>query len=324
MIKIRYKVVAMLTLALGIVGCAQAEPPRLIETCTAVPRPAYFPQLSPNGKSIAYSSVDGFKLMMRMLDTDSVITVDSIGAPGYDARFGGDGLLYYITMERKRNNLVYRTAHSFDVVTGSHHVVLPAQHGAVRLCPTTDGMAIAGEHKNYVVGKGKWVYTENSKLIIVDGKHRTTVSPAGQCAGYIWASLSPDGNKVVFDAVGKGLYVCDLNGKVLAKLGYYLMPQWLDNDYVVAMLSSANNTTVKKQQLVALRADGRGSRVALTEPDEDATYPMVGADGRLVYVGKNVETRLARVTRDPVTAEEKESEPAVRPQRGRSYHVDVD
>lgn len=321
--KFKYKLLSALALAMCIAGCAQSEPPRLAGTRVVVPRPAYFPQMSPDGKYVAYSSVDGLRLQVRKLDNDSVIKVDSVGAPGYDARFGGDGLLYYVTMERRYNNLIYRTAHCFDVTTGRGKIVLAPQHGAVRLCPTSDGMAIIGENKSYIATKRRYVYTEGSHLVICDGSHRSTMSPAGQCAGYIWASLSPDGSKVVFDAVGKGLYVCDLNGKVLAKLGYYMMPCWLDNDYIVAMLSPANNTTVKKQQLIAIPANGRGAKVALTTPDEDATYPMVALNGELLYVGKDVEAVAATVSREALFKDANSTAPFGVTRSG-SYHVDVD
>lgn len=282
-------------LATASIACC-AQPPRpVIDSAYVAVERAYFPQLSPDTSHVAYSTVDGLWLILRDRATGSDLVVDSVGAPGYDARFGGDGRLYYVTMERRKNNLVYRTAHSFNPADSSHRVELEAQHGAVRLCPTASGMAIEGEHKSRVIGdkRDKWVYTVGSKLVIMNGGHKTEVSPAGKCAGYIWASLSPDGKRVVFDAVGKGLYVCDLNGKVQARLGNYLMPAWLDNDHVVAMLSSANNRTVKKQQLVALPADGSGDVIELTQPDEDASYPMSRGDGRVAYSGRHSEGCVA-------------------------------
>lgn len=314
---------ATMLCAVSLMGCAQPPRPVIDSVRVAVER-AYFTQLSPDTGVVAYSTVDGLWLVLRDLASGSDVVVDSVGAPGYDARFGGDGRLYYVTMERRKGNLVYRTAHSYDPSDGTHRVEVEAQHGAVRLCPTASGMAIEGEHKSRVVGNKKdtWVYTVGSKLVIMHNGHKTEASPAGQCAGYIWAVLSPDGKKVVFDAVGKGLYVCDLNGKVLAKLGNYLMPSWLDNDYVVAMLSSANNRTVKKQQVVALRADGRGAPVSLTVPDDDASYPMSRGDGRVAYSGAHCEGCVGYVGYGQREAEA-EDQPAVQPRQSRSIHVDV-
>ena len=98
----------------------------LVDSC------GFFPQLSPDGQWLLYSPTEATSLQLKNLSTGAVTTVASVGYPGFDAIFGVDGKVYYITQERKKNGLVYRTAHCYDPATGKSQVVLKAQHGRVQ------------------------------------------------------------------------------------------------------------------------------------------------------------------------------------------------
>ena len=206
----------------------------LVDSC------GFFPQLSADGNHLLFAPTDASSLFLKDLRTGLVTTVAESGLPGFDARFDADGQIYYVTQELRPGNLVYRTAHRYDPATGKSTVVTPAQHGAVYLVPTRFGFTVVGEHRSWKSTEklGRWVYTRGSTLYIVDNDKATALQPAGECAGYLWASLSPDGLKVMFEAVGKGLYICDLTGKVIHQLPAASMPTWFDNNHFVAMTNT--------------------------------------------------------------------------------------
>ncbi|MDY6252358.1 MAG: hypothetical protein SPL48_06515, partial [Bacteroidales bacterium] len=183
---------------------------------------AFFPQLylgSPRSM-LMYSSYEAARLMLKPLDGTSAQVVSDNGFPGFSGRFTPDGKVCYVTMQRGDNNLIYRTGHLYDPATGRDKVVLKPQHGAVKAIVGSKGVAIVGEKKSWNLKKaGLLCWTQGPNLYVARNGKVRNLHPVDGVTGYLWSSISPDGTKIAFVAAGKGLYVCDLNGKVLYELG---------------------------------------------------------------------------------------------------------
>ena len=216
--KIFLTILCLWALGAGAVGVKSGSAMTLVDSC------GFFPQLSMDGQWLLYSPTDATSLMLKNLSTGAVTTVASKGYPGFDAIFDSDAKVYYITQERKKNGLVYRAGHFFDPSTGRDKVVLKPQHGRVEALCAAAGVVINGERQVYrsSADVGKYVYTRGATLYIVDeGGVTRSLQPVKNSNGYLWAKLSPDGTKVLFEAAAKGLFVCDLEGNVVAKLGEF-------------------------------------------------------------------------------------------------------
>ena len=249
----------------------------LVDSC------GFFPQLSDDGEWLLYSPTEGTSLMLKNLSTGVVTTVANTGYPGFDAIFGDDGKVYYVTQQRKKNGLVYRTGHCYDPATGKNQVVLKAQHGRVQPLRATGGVVINGERQVYRNAKqvGTYCYTRGDQLIIVDeGGTSRALQPVKNSNGYLWASLSPDGTKILFEAASRGLFVCDLNGSIILEQDQYLMPCWYNNDYIVAM-SNAGNVRTSGSRIWLLSVDGETVK-PISPKEERAVQPMT-ACGKVVY-----------------------------------------
>lgn len=251
----------------------------LVDSC------AYFPQFSSDAAWLLYSNTEASALYLKDLTTGKVTTVADEGMPGFDARFAPDGSVYYVAQSLQPGNYVYRQVYRYDPSTGSRTSILGPRHGVVDIIPTTAGIAIEGEGSRCIVGDGQGTYafTRRSRLYVVRDNRTTVTSPAGECAGYLWPSVSPDGTMVMFEASGKGLYVCSLDGEVLHRLPPASMPVWLDNSHIVAM----TNTNFGAQRingtyLYVTNLDGTQVQ-PLTAPDEHAVQPMI-VGNRLAYV----------------------------------------
>lgn len=268
--------------AMALAGMAQ--PVTVVSTRVLVDSCAYFPQLSADGTQLLYSNTEASALYLKDLKTGQVTTVAQQGLPGFDARFAPEGKVYYVTQHRREGNLVYRAAHCYDPATGQTRQVLKPQHGAVYIVNTPRGIAVEGERDSHTFGDniGLYAYSRESQLYVSDGKGSSVTSPAGECAGYLWASVSPGGSMVAFEATGKGLFVCDLQGNVLHRLPAASMPVWLDDGHIIAMINT--NFGAQKDKgtyLYVTTLDGQVQR--LTDPEEHAVQPMVTGD-KLVYV----------------------------------------
>lgn len=141
----------------------------------------------------------------------------------------------------------------------------------------------AGRNAKFEDNASVKVSTKGSELIITRKGVERRYSPVGECAGYIWPSLSPDGKKVMFVAAGKGIVITDLDGKVLAKLGNYEAPVWYGNDLVVAMDAKDDGHQFKSSRIVMLRADGSEMQ-QLTRPESMSMFPAASAiGGKILY-----------------------------------------
>lgn len=227
--------------------------------------PAYYPVLDQAGDRLLFSTESGALTLLDLADgVTTVVTSDYVA--GRDADFGNDGKVYYVSQRVGEDHLVYRTGQSYDVKTRKTDIVTATRRGAMRAMPGVQGDA---------------AWTEGSRVhIVVKGEHRV-FSPVDSWAGYLWASLSPDGKRVAFFAAGKGIVVIDLRGQVLAMPGNYEMPCWYNNDYLVAQNAKDDGHQFTSSQIVLLKADGTW-QAELTRPESMSMHPTCGG-GKIVY-----------------------------------------
>ena len=259
---------------------------------------AFYPSLNKSGDKLLFSDPDAHGL--KMLDFSSGQTVTPISdkdGAGFDAKWGNDGQVYFVTSQiNPKDHLVYRTGMRYDLSQHASEIVLEAQHGAVHLETGTQGIAMNGERHTYAnaQNRGISVYTTGSQLIVnINGKeHRYT--PVESYAGYLWSSISPNGDKIAFFAAGKGIVVTDLNGKVLAELGNYEMPCWYNNDYIVAQNATDDGHQFTSSQILLLKADGSFCH-ELTAKTSMTIQPTAGG-GKIVYT--TIDGNLTMITID--------------------------
>ena len=109
----------------------------------------YFPQLSPDGKKVISAPTDAKKLYIYDLDTQKRDVVADEGVPGFEAIFGKNGKVYYVSMKINKDHLIFRSGREYDPESGSDREVLSPQHGAVHAINGTDGTAVVGEQKEW-------------------------------------------------------------------------------------------------------------------------------------------------------------------------------
>lgn len=258
---------------------------------------AFYPNLNSSGDKLLYSDADAHGLKMLDLNTQAVTTISDQDGAGFDAKWSNEGQVYYVTSKINLNErLVYRTGMRYDLSQKNNEIVLEAQHGAVHIETGTKGVAIGGERLTYTSSssRGTGVYTTGSQLVItVDGKERR-YTPVESHAGYLWASVSPGGDKIAFFAAGKGIVVTNLRGKVLAELGNYEMPCWYNNDYIVAQNATDDGHRFTSSQIMLLKADGSWG-IELT-PLTSMTMQPTSGGGKIVYT--TIDGYLTMITID--------------------------
>lgn len=121
----------------------------------------------------------------------------------------------------------------------------------------------------------KEVLISNNKLLVIDnsGINELNIFSNGY---YLWASISPDQNKIVFHYSGKGTFVSDLQGNIIRELGNANFPSWSsDGKYIIYMNDEDDGHSVLSSDVLLYNYESE-QRVNLTADFDDiAMYPSI-------------------------------------------------
>ena len=126
--------------------------------------------------------------------------------------------------------------------------------------------------------------TEEDDLVLYDGAKRRVLNPNGPNI-YLWASISPDEQHIAYMAVNDvcHTYVCDMQGKNVVDLGYYIgAPTWYNNEYLIGQQDQDDGHRMTSSRLVAVKIDGSGFQ-ELPTPDQSMPINPSASPGRVVF-----------------------------------------
>lgn len=136
------------------------------------------------------------------------------------------------------------------------------------------------------------VSIEDQQLVLTIGGNAQVISPCGTDKSYIWPSVSPDAQHILFYVCGRGAFVCDINGNNVRFLGRDIRaPKWYNNSVVIGMNDKDNGEVTTSSEIVAINLQGRTQ--VLTN-GINAMYPYA-CSGKIVCSGFNGETYLITV-----------------------------
>jgi len=246
---------------------------------------AYNPVLSADGQMLLYSSENYRGLKIYSFEDGVSQRISDEDMAGFSPTFSADGKNVYYLSQTRENMLTYRTMKQYSFANHTTKALTGKERGMLPPVSLAGGVAVVSDSPLKTFGKvGKtYAYADKSELVVVvNGKERR-FSPVKTEHYYMWASLSPDATKVLFYAGGKGAYISDLEGNVIASLGKYVAPCWFGNDYVVAEYSTSDGYQYESSNIVLLKADGSFKK-ALTAPESMSMNPTAsGSAGRIVY-----------------------------------------
>ena len=164
---------------------------------------------------------------------------------------------------------------------------------------TSVGAVNKGKFSNKAIGTAKaqklpvLSIDKGQLMLTVNGKTRK-LSPNGDRFSYMWASLSPDGTKVLYYQAAHGTYVCNLDGSDVRKVGQMRAPVWYDDNTVVGMMDKDDGEFIYASTIVAATLDG--TTQVLTGDDVIAMYPHA-ITGKIVFSTPAGEAYMINVTK---------------------------
>lgn len=235
--------------------------------------------IAPDGSYVLLTTFTNQGLTKYDLQTGTTTVLSEAAGAGYNATISADGQeVTYRETTFGPNHLRMQTLKSKQMSTGVEQTVVPATRSARK-------MALRGKP----VAERPTVSVENQQLMITIGGTTTQISPLGTDKSYIWPSVSPNGQKVLFYASGIGAFVCNLDGSNSQFLGRNVRaPKWYNNQVIVGMNDQDNGEVTISSEIVAVSLDGK-SQVLTSGIDAMYPYPC---SGKIVCSGFNGETYL--------------------------------
>ena len=267
-----------------------------------LPEQATVAAISPQGDYLLLTDATNRGLSKLDLNTHQLSVLSTAPSAGHNVKISPDGQTV-VFHESAFNNkhLRMNTLKSINLATGAVQALTKPTRDlqGYAVDATTAAIVNKGKYSKKALVKGKakelpvLSIDKGQLMISINGKTRQ-LSPNGTQFSYMWASLSPDGSKVLFYQAAHGAYVCDLDGSNVRKVGKMRAPVWYDDNTIVGMIDLDDGEYVYASTIVAATLDG--TTQVLTDDATIAMYPHA-IDGKIVFSTPSGEAYMINVTK---------------------------
>lgn len=201
---------------------------------------AFHPVLSPDGNTLLFSSEEHRGLKSLNLLTEEVSVIDENAGAGFRPVFSADGKEVVYRTISYQGKLLYRDVRSFNFETSKVAQLAKPNRDVVN---------------TQEVANNTFAYAHADKQAIkvsVKGKMQE-INPIKDGHRYIWSSVSPSNDKLLFNEIYTGLYVSEIDGtkaKHLAMRADY--PCWAGDDFVVALSTKDDGYVITSAKIIAI------------------------------------------------------------------------
>ena len=267
-----------------------------------LPDKAAVAAISPQGDYLLLTSSTNQGLTKYDLTSGQTQVLSTAMSAGHNVKISPDGqTIVYREGSLNDKHLRMSSLKSVNIATGeSQMLVKPTRDLQGYAVDATSAVAVnKGKYNKKAIGNAKaqnvpvLSINKGQLMITINGKTRK-LSPNGEQFSYMWASLSPDGTKVLYYPAAHGTYVCNLDGTNVRKVGKMRAPVWYDNNTIVGMMDLDDGEYIYASTIVAATLDG--TTQVLTSDDTIAMYPHA-ADGKIAFSTPAGEAYIINVTK---------------------------
>ena len=267
-----------------------------------LPEQAAVAAISPQGDYLLLTSATNQGLTKFDLANGQCQTLSTAPSAGHNVKISPDGqTVVYREGSFNNKHLRFTSLKSVNLATGASQVLVKPTRDlqGYAVDATSVGSVNKGKYSSKAIGNAKaqklpvLSINKGQLMITINGKTRK-LSPNGDRYSYMWASLSPDGTKVLYYQAAHGTYVCNLDGSNVQKVGKMRAPVWYDNNTIVGMMDLDDGEFVYASTIVAATLDGKSQ--TLTGDDTIAMYPYA-ADGKIAFSTPAGEAYIINVTK---------------------------
>lgn len=264
----------------------------------------YQAMLSPDGNAVAFTDFDG---KLKVLDrTSEAATEISRTGSMMDLAFSSDSrTIVYREASYDNSHRRFVSVKAFDRIAKTSKMLAAPERNLQALELTADVATLVSDGKMRrrslsgtaaTQANGKPILSIERGLLYIseNGGERRLASYLGTDGmSYLWASVSPDGQRMLFFAAGYGTYTCRLDGSDMQHLGYIWAPVWYDDEVIVGMQTKDDGHITYEGKIVASDRNGRELQT-LTDASLVAVYPSA-TTGRICFTTADGEMYIMNV-----------------------------
>lgn len=235
---------------------------------------------SPVGDYILLTDDGNGGLLRHDLATQATTTISEAAGAGYNVKISADGQnIVYREVTIGEDKLVRSNIYKHNFAANQRSVQALAQRDMTNLVDKAANQTVAINEDLHMV------LTRNGKTIVI--------TPNGADEAYNWASISPDGKKIVYYVSALGCYVCDIYGQNVQFVARHCRaPQWYDNNTIIGMADEDDGTYMTASAIVAYTLDGKSQ--VLVNKENMAIYPYA-AKGQIAFSNAGGEVFVMQV-----------------------------
>ena len=235
---------------------------------------------SPKGNYLLLTNDVNNGLFRYDLATGAMNTITDASGAGWSVKISEDGqCIVYREKYMDANQLMKQNIVKYDMSDQKKVVVAKDQRNLNQLV-----------HAN---GANSVTINEELQLVLVHNGKNIVLTPNGANEAYNWASISPDGQKILYYVSGRGCYTCDLKGGNVQYIADHCRaPQWYDNNTIIGMHDEDDGKYLIASAIVAYNLQGQ--KQILVNKEMMAIYPYA-AEGQIAFSTAGGEIYLMKV-----------------------------
>jgi len=250
----------------------------------------FHPKFNSNGNLLAFTSESYTGLDVYNFSDKSIVKVSEDTGAGYQPVFSKNNekvfykSLSYVSKLRKEG------VKSYDLAKNKRVEMLEPRRNMKQLQTYENGFVVFADTnllkatiENTAAPTPNYIWSDGNNLNIYKDNKINKLNPLKEANGYLWASLSPNEKMILFTAAGQGTFVCELDGKIIAELGYLNAPVWYNDIFVVGMQDKDDGQFVTESKILIKSIDGKTEKI-LSASNQIAMYPTTAsASGKVAY-----------------------------------------
>ena len=235
---------------------------------------------SPKGDYLLLTNDVNNGLIRYDLATGATQTISEASGAGWSVKISEDGrCIVYRERYMDANQLMKHNIVKYDMSDQKKAIVAKNQRNLNQLV-----------HAN---GANSVTINEDLHMMLVHNGKNIVLAPNGTNEAYNWASISPDGQKILYYVSGRGCYTCDLKGGNVQYIADHCRaPQWYDNNTIIGMHDEDDGKYLTASAIVAYNLQGQ--KQILVNKEMMAIYPYA-AEGQIAFSTAGGEIYLIKV-----------------------------
>lgn len=192
---------------------------------------------------------------------------DALGA-GWAVKISKDGQnIVYREMTIGADKLVKHDIVKMNMVKKEATTIATAQRDMTNLVHANNANSIT--------------INEDLHMVLVHNGKNIVLTPNGVEAAYNWASISPNGQNIVYYVSGTGCFVCDIKGQNVRRIARHCRaPQWYNDNIIIGMEDEDDGKYLVASAVVAYDLQGKGQ--ILVNKENMALYPYA-TEGKIAF-----------------------------------------